>query len=181
MVSAFELRWGALYLSHTRSAWYWTATLLIRRLALAIISSLLLSSTALRCALFTAVLMSSGVAHSLARPFEDLAIHHAESVSYLLLLAISLVLTASSPPYSTAAEALLFLLTVPSAAVFLLWIARHKLKGIVQRARGGTRARKSPHANPRAASGDADPTGGVQLVEMSARHADPPMPATETL
>lgn len=135
----FNERWGPLFLMYGQHAFYWQPLLLFRRASFVIVSVLLVEQPGLKFMAFTFLNFLSLLVHLRVQPFAAALANQAESVSYSLLVSISLLLTGYSTPYSAGVQALLFLLSVPPCVLLLSLVVRQRVEAV----RETIRARKS--------------------------------------
>jgi len=124
-LDAFKGRWGCIYAMYDHHAWMWQGVVLIRRFAFAIVAVLLLRQPAVQFFTYAVLHLISGHFHAMVRPYGHSSyLHRWESISYVLLELLSVMLTAYQPPYSDATQALILILIFPfvlGAMTTLIW------------------------------------------------------------
>ena len=109
----FMLRWSPLFAMFHPRAWFWQPLLLVRRSLFVLASVLLAQQPLVRFMAFTFLNFGSLLLHQMVRPFDTDQLNRVESISYVLLVCISVLLTGYQPPYSMAVQGVLLLLVLP--------------------------------------------------------------------
>jgi hypothetical protein len=160
ITTAFLQRWGPLFQMYQPRAWYWQVTVLLRRAFFVILSVALVDDPHAKGLAFSLLNVTSLLLQQLARPFSDAAINTAEILSHIILIWLSILLTAYVPPYSTPTQVVIFMLIVPPITGFIGLFVKQKaagLHGALQRARTRGKSLASLQAeaeDPHAASAE---------------------------
>lgn len=145
----FQTRLGPFYRMYRPSVWYWTSLRLLMRLSYVLTAVLLSTSPASKFALFSGLAVLGGVAQEWIGPFGAQKLNRIEVCSFLCLVALSLVLSSSPPPFSLALQLLLFLLIVPFTLylVYLtgkvMWERMKAMVGFGDGTGGGAKGRRT--------------------------------------
>jgi hypothetical protein len=118
----FLTRFGPLMAMYSEHAWYWQALVLLRRATFAVVAVQLDQQSGLRFMLFTLMHAASLQLHHWVRPYDSAAAQNAETLSYLALLTLSVLLTACATPLSSAVQVVVILLVLVPAAFLLTWL-----------------------------------------------------------
>jgi hypothetical protein len=178
----FDARWGSFYLQYTNRAWFWQPLVLLRRFFFALTSVLLVHDDRTRLALFTFLNFISLLLHQWTRPFEDEKLNSAESVSYTLLVCMSVLLSSATSSYSIAVQVVLFLLIVPFGALMVVWAVRSQwmqLRGkLFSYSAGAAHDDDHPHAQDDPTNDDVPSSSGQAYGLNEVPHT---LPTTPTL
>jgi hypothetical protein len=117
------------------SAWYWLPYVLLRRAGFVLTSVLLVQETSVRFMVFLLLNFVSLQFHTWIRPFGVDFINNVDTLSYALLVLVSSLLTAYLPPYSVGLQAVIFILIVPPALLWGLWVVRGQWQNLAERSR----------------------------------------------
>ena len=126
MSSGFLMRYGILFQAFSSHAWYYQVVVLIRRAVFVIVSVVLTESSDSRAFSFVLLNIASMILHLYVKPFVDESVNQSETISILMLLIISALINAYSPPYTIPTQVVLFLLIVPTIGFLLIQIIRQK-------------------------------------------------------
>ena len=108
-----------LYVVYRSEAWFWSGLVLVRRTLFVCLDVSLAGNLRVRgCALTLANLLSF-LLSTHAAPFHAQLLNRCECASQMLLILLSLLLTAQAPPYSSAINGLLFALVLTAALMFV--------------------------------------------------------------
>jgi hypothetical protein len=126
-------RFGALFSSYHRSAWWWSSMSLIRRALFTAVDIGLVLYPEAKYMSFTIINLATLLVHTLIRPYLTRALNSAETASQVTLTLISALLTAFPPPYSVGVQATLCLLVLPLTLLLILLFMR-EVRPVVLRA-----------------------------------------------
>ncbi len=127
---SFRPRWNPLYGMYHARAWFWQPLVLLRRSAFVLVSVWLVQQPSIKFMSYALLNFASLLAHQLARPFELRELNRAETMSYALLVSLSMLLTGYLPPYSLSIQVALFLLVVPATGVAGCFVIRQQWSGL---------------------------------------------------
>lgn len=94
--------------------------------------------------------------HQAVYPYELDSLHHLETISYILLVLMSVLLTGYLPPYTLATQVVLFLIVVPPTALMIWWVLRQQWHEVQQK-------RNNAHSQ---STGSASPGGASSVVSI---------------
>jgi hypothetical protein len=114
----FLRRYSPLFSMYSPSAWFWQVFVLVRRTVFAAVSVTLVRSSNEKNLAFSLAHLASLLVQLHFRPFQSAFFNAAEVAFHVLLIVLSMTLTAYLPPISRGAELFLFLLIVPPLAVY---------------------------------------------------------------
>ena len=124
-ISSFLLRYGPLFAAFRSSGWWWSSFVLVRRALFTMVDVALVTAPATKFMAFTFLNFYTLCGHALMRPFMSEELNHAEWASQVLLVTISVLLTANPPPYRPAVQLALLLLVAPLSIALVLLAVRH--------------------------------------------------------
>lgn len=108
-----------LYVVYRSAAWFWSALVLVRRSLFVVLDVALASNQRVRACAFTLANLLSLLLSMHAAPFHAALLNQCECASQMLLILLSLLIAAQSPPYSRAIDGLLFALVLSAALMFV--------------------------------------------------------------
>ena len=120
----FQTRFGPCFRMYKEQAWWWTSARLLFRFSYVLAAVLLSLSPATKFAVFSGLSILGGALQEWVAPFEERKWNRLEAGSYLCLVAFSLVLSTTAPPYSPVFQILLFLLIVPYALLLVYFTGK---------------------------------------------------------
>jgi hypothetical protein len=104
--------------------------ILLRRFAFALVATLLSQNSTQRNVAFVFLHMASLLFHQSFAPFSSADLNRTESLSYIILFAVSNTLVLTPPPYSLLAQLILFCLIVPPTIFFFILTVRDQIPKI---------------------------------------------------
>ena len=127
--SRFVCRYSPLFAMYSSSAWFWQAFVVCRRVCFVAVSVLLVREPQQKYFAFSLAHILSMLIQIVVQPFRLGVFNQAEFVSHILLIMISITLTANpgSQHQSTGPEVFIFLLVVPPLILYALWAIRVQL------------------------------------------------------
>jgi len=105
---------------YSPSAWFWQVFVLVRRTVFVAVSVTLVRSTGDRNLAFSLSHLASLLVQLQFRPFQASFFNHAEAAFHVLLIVLSMTLSAKLPPLASGTEIFIFLLVVPPLGLYLL-------------------------------------------------------------
>lgn len=192
-----QQRWGILSASFHSRAWYWQALVLLRRTLFVAASVTLIEDSRSKLMCFCYFNSCAYLLHSYVQPYREQRLNQWEAASHTVLLFVSILLLASSEPYTQPVQIALTALIVPLTALFVAATLTHHYRGWMhrrtanmQRADGGGATAKDetmdvdePSQTYKQRSGRVDgaddgpwqpsPLHG-DSVELSVMHSQPP-------
>lgn len=163
-ISGFLVRWSPLVKAYQPRAWFWQPLVLFRRTCFVLTSVLLVQQPHVRFMSFTFLNFGSLLLHEYARPYHAEALNRLETLSYVLLVCVSVMLTGYTPPYDVFVQVMIFLFIVPCAAGIVAYIALQQWRVIQLKLSSRV---ESQAVHP------ADKQGDVELYPLPSDKADP--------
>jgi len=126
----FLVRYSPLFSMYSKRAWFWQVFVLARRTAFVAISVTLVRTPELRFLAYSLAHLASMLLQLYFEPFSVSFFNRAELVSHVLLVVLSMMLTAVQPPYSRGLQAGLFVLVVPPVLIYAIVAGTSKLRDV---------------------------------------------------
>ncbi len=123
-LSSFLCRYGPLFASYRGNAWWWSSFTLVRRALFTTVDVALVATPVTKFMAFCFLNIYTLCGHALMQPFVSEELNRADWAAQLMLVTISVLLTAHPPPYDTSIQVALFLLIVPTTLVLALLVVR---------------------------------------------------------
>ena len=116
----FLRRYSPLFSMYAPSAWFWQVFVLVRRTVFVAVSVTLVRSTGDRNLAFSLSHLASLLVQLQFRPFQASFFNRAEAAFHVLLIVLSMTLSAKLPPLARGTEIFIFLLVVPPLGLYLV-------------------------------------------------------------